>query len=185
MHTDQQTHAIARRIEVLVQELAALPADPLQQRAQELVRLLLELYGAGLTRILRLIELQDTQGARIVDALVADDLIASLLLLHDLHPQDAATRIRRGLQRVGALARASITLLGVRDGSVALEVQPNGGSYSLSPADLKRLIEGVVQSAVPDVSRIDIEGLGDAAAASLIQLEPKRLGDRKEELPIP
>jgi len=75
-------------------ELAA--ASPaVQARTEELVRLLMQLYGGGLERILSIV---DEAGAAdpIFSRLVADDLVATLLTLHDLHPASAPKLVQIG-----------------------------------------------------------------------------------------
>src|SRR5688500_5419864 len=105
--------AVAERIDVLVREAASSPDPAVRRNAQELVQLLMRLYGAGLSRIVHLLALEepraDGRSGPIMSALLADDLIASLLVLHDLHPEDVETRIARGLQRLQETAAAEIT----------------------------------------------------------------------------
>ncbi|HEV7516629.1 MAG TPA: hypothetical protein VGR07_10050 [Thermoanaerobaculia bacterium] len=82
---EQELRAASDRIEVLMGELAA--ASPaIQAKTEELVRLLMQLYGGGLKRILAIV---DEAGAAdpIFARLVADDLVSTLLVLHDLHPE--------------------------------------------------------------------------------------------------
>src|SRR5262249_60524114 len=75
-------------------------ADPrVRAKAEELVRLLMELYGSALARILETVDNTDSADA-IFDRLATDDLVASLLVLHGLHPLNVETRIARALDRV-------------------------------------------------------------------------------------
>ena len=68
--------------------------------AEELVRLLLGLYGDGLGHIMEALAAEGAAGLKIRDRLLADPLVESLLLLHDLHPLDVDARIQRALDRV-------------------------------------------------------------------------------------
>ena len=61
---------------------------------------LVELYGAGLATIVAILGADRDAGPRLLDALAADPLVESLLLVHDLHPLDADARIRRALEAV-------------------------------------------------------------------------------------
>ena len=63
--------------------------------AQQLVREVVGLYGAGLQRIMALSE---DPGA--AERLATDDLVASLLLVHGLHPHDTRRRVSDALDRV-------------------------------------------------------------------------------------
>ncbi|HXZ70788.1 MAG TPA: hypothetical protein VEH31_07960, partial [Streptosporangiaceae bacterium] len=68
--------------------------------AEELVRLLLGLYGDGLGHIMDALAAEGAAGDAVRDRLLADPLVESLLLLHDLHPLDTDTRVQRALDRV-------------------------------------------------------------------------------------
>ena len=62
-------------------------ADPVAQaRVQELVGTVLELYGAGLERILGVIADAGEGAVHIRNALLDDGVVASLLLIHGLYP---------------------------------------------------------------------------------------------------
>src|SRR5436309_243867 len=97
-------HEVSSRIEGLLQELRAETDSRVVDRAEQLVRLLMEFYGAGLEHIMAALE-SDDDGASsdthsLVQRLVDDPLVASLLVLHDLHPIDVETRIQRALDKV-------------------------------------------------------------------------------------
>jgi hypothetical protein len=172
MSSDQELRAVAERIEALVHGFAQ-SADPAARRdAQELVRLLMTLYGAGLERILRILELEERHGGRMVGALLADDLVVSLLVLHDLHPDDVATRIAHGLERLQSATTTQLTLLEVRDGAARVKAEPRHQGAPVTPIAVRRLIDHMVHAVAPDITRVDIEGEGLPVAGSppLIQL---------------
>src|SRR5262249_60854706 len=98
MSQEKDLRAAGDRIEALLQELGA-AADPrVRAKAEELVRLLMELYGSALARILETIDNTDSADA-ILDRLAADDLVASLFVLHGVHPLNVETRIARAFDR--------------------------------------------------------------------------------------
>ena len=66
------------------------------------MRLVTELYGAGLERILTIVGKVDPP---LVVDLAADDLVASLLLVHDLHPEDLEQRVEGALESVRPFLR--------------------------------------------------------------------------------
>jgi hypothetical protein len=69
-----------------------------RERAEQLVGEVVELYGAALSRVMAAL------GARadtaMLNSLIADDLVASLLLVHGLHPHDVRRRVSDALDRV-------------------------------------------------------------------------------------
>src|SRR6478609_3809197 len=88
------------RIEQLLEELRASTDPAVPPRVQHLVQLLVEVYGAALGRIVEVLQAEEEAGRGLLDRLVADDLVASLLVLHDLHPADTETRVRQALDQV-------------------------------------------------------------------------------------
>ena len=139
------TQAAAERVDRLLADLSA--ADPrAAAAAEELTRCLVQLYGAGLARIV------DLLGATRSADLCADPLVESLLLVHDLHPLDADTRIRRALRTFpGALEYRGIDVAGV----VRLRLT-GGGCGSARRAVVER-IEAIVRQAAPDVAAVDVD----------------------------
>ena len=78
---------IGAEVEQLLARLAAV-ADPAARRqAEELVRLLLSLYGEALTRILSIVRTEGGGPDAVCDRFANDGLIASLLALHDLRAE--------------------------------------------------------------------------------------------------
>src|ERR1700732_4090070 len=82
------------RIQTLLDSCAA-SGTAAYERAQQLVREVVGLYGAGLERIMR------AGDAGLAERLATDDLVASLLLVHRLHPDDAQRRGGRAPGRDG------------------------------------------------------------------------------------
>lgn len=72
------------KIEGLIQELEEGPESPAREAARELATALLDFHGAGLGRILEKLAAAGAPGRAIAEACMGDDLVASLLALHDL-----------------------------------------------------------------------------------------------------
>src|ERR1700741_153581 len=92
--SDAQWRTAGDRIQTLLDSCAASGAAA-YERAQQLVREVVGLYGAGLERIVQL-------APDLAERLGADDLVASLLLVHGLHPHDVHRRVSDALDRVRA-----------------------------------------------------------------------------------
>jgi Fe-S cluster biogenesis protein NfuA len=175
MGREQDARLAGERVETL---LAQLRADPrAADLAEELVRCLVDLYGAGLTRIAELV------GPEQLTALAEDPLVESLLLVHDLHPLDADTRVQRALDRVrpylGSHA-GGVRYLGIDEqGVVRLQLEGTCHGCPSSTATVQQAIERAVQDAVPEATGIDVEGV--TAPAPLLQIgHPQYL-----ECPVP
>jgi hypothetical protein len=74
---------VGDRIEQLLEELQASVPAATFERMEDLLALVTQLYGAGLSHIAK------TVGPAVLERLAADDLVASLLVLHELHPDQA------------------------------------------------------------------------------------------------
>jgi len=147
--------SVGDRIEQL---LSGLRPGRDKETAEELVRLLVSMYGSGLDRIMALAE-----GSPLVDALVGDPLVESLLLLHDLHPVDVDTRIQRALDEVrpylGSHA-GGVEYLGVSpDGVAQLRLEGNCHGCPSSTLTVKMAIEGAIMDAAPEVSGVSVAGV--------------------------
>ncbi len=147
--------------------LAALSAnaDPtVGEAAEDLARLLMGMYGAGLQRIVALLAGAVPGGDRLLAAMVEDDLVASLLVLHDLHPEDTTARVTRALESVrpylGSHA-GGVELLGVDDrphgAVVRLRLQGSCDGCPSSAVTVKLAIEKGIMEACPEVLRVDVE----------------------------
>jgi Fe-S cluster biogenesis protein NfuA len=155
---------ISARIEGLLQELRAEPR--VAQKAEQLVRLLMEFYGEGLEHIVR--ALPEDQQHRLAD----DPLVASLLILHDLHPVPLEVRIQRALDGVrpylGSHA-GGVEFLGVDDsGHAQLRLEGTCNGCPSSTLTVKNAIEKALERAAPELLGVSVQGV---AAPGLIQLD--------------
>ena len=84
MAEGHDAEAAGERVEALLAELRSQAGPQVAAAAEELGSCLVELYGAGLARITEIVG-EDESGPKLMDKLVADPLVESLLLVHDLH----------------------------------------------------------------------------------------------------
>src|ERR1700742_3641771 len=94
---DAQWRSAGDRIQTLLDATAA-GGVAARERAEQLVRDVVELYGAGLSRILATVA--DKVYHRIVDPKIPDVLVANELLLHVLPPHYVHQRVSDALDRV-------------------------------------------------------------------------------------
>ncbi len=163
-------------IDELVQRLET-AADPAARAvAQELVRSLMELHGAALDRMLATVRKNGAAGATIVDQLARDELVASVLLLYDLHPVDLETRVRGALEKSRPYLKThggNVELVGIDDGGVVrLRMQGSCHGCPSSAVTLKLAIEQAIHEAAPDVSAILVEGQSVAGRPDTLELIP-------------
>src|SRR5260370_26400661 len=99
MNSNETFRPTGERIEKLLDELRAMAEPSTWPRVEELMRLVVELYGAGLARFVDLLD-ADLSIDKLRERVLEDELLASLMLLHGLHPEDTAARGGRALDRV-------------------------------------------------------------------------------------
>ena len=162
------------RIEALLDQLAATGDPMVSECAQELVAAVLHLYGAGLTRVVDLLAAQPA-GAKTIRRLADDELVAGLMLLHGLHPDDVGTRIQQALDRIrpylGSHA-GGIEYLGVDvDGVAHLRLQGSCDGCAGSAATVHTAVERAVLEAAPEVSSVDVEGVVEPKPQQLLQIQ--------------
>jgi Fe-S cluster biogenesis protein NfuA len=159
---------VGERIERL---LDGLRAGRDRETAEELVRLLVGMYGEGLRRLVALLAGHDPA---LVHRLTEDDLLESLLLLHDLHPLDVDTRVQRALDRVrpylGSHA-GGVTYLGVDAGGVAqLRLEGSCHGCPSSTLTVRTAIEGAILDAAPELAGVEVAGVTAAEPAQTLQI---------------
>jgi Fe-S cluster biogenesis protein NfuA len=143
-----------RQVDRLLEQLQSSPDPRAAGVAEDLVRSLVQLYGAGLARIVALV------GADRARDLCADPLVESLLLVHDLHPLDVDTRIRRALDRARPLLGSRTTgldHLGVdADGVAHVRVTGAGRGCGSSASAVEQTIADAIADAAPETSGVDV-----------------------------
>jgi Fe-S cluster biogenesis protein NfuA len=162
---EQELRAAGDRIEVLMGELAA--ASPaVRAKSEELVRLLMGLYGAGLERVLSIVDETGGSAAGPVFArLAGDDLVSTLLVLHDLHPLDLPFRVERALEHVRPYLEShggNVKLLGIEDDVVRLRLEGSCKSCPSSTITMKLAVEKAIEEAAPEITRIVVLGVEPA-----------------------
>ncbi len=148
------------RIEQLLEASSA--AGPVaRERAEELVRLVVELYGAGLERILELAHDSGALDDDLLAAYAADELVSSLLLVHGLHPYGVEDRVERALEDVRPYLGShggDVRLLEVTDdGVVRLQLLGSCDGCASSAVTLELAVEDAIRGAAPEIVRIDVE----------------------------
>jgi Fe-S cluster biogenesis protein NfuA/nitrite reductase/ring-hydroxylating ferredoxin subunit len=152
--------ATGQRIETLL-EAAAAGGRVARERAEELVRLVVDLYGAGLERLLEIVDDTGRLDDELLDRLAADKLVAGLLAVHGLHPDDVGTRVARALDGVRPYLGShggDVQFLGVtEDGVVRLRMLGSCDGCPSSAVTLTLAVETAVRAAAPEVTGIAVE----------------------------
>ncbi len=146
------------RVEAILAQLSTSDDPAVAAAAEELVRLLVELYGESLRQVMTIAA--DTTG--LAERLAADPLIGSLLLVHDLHPVAVDTRIQRALDEVrpylgshaGGVRYHGIDQAGV----VQLALEGTCHGCPSSTVTVRLAIEQAVREAAPEICGVEVAG---------------------------
>ena len=153
---DAQWRSAGDRIQTLLDATSA-GGTVARERAEQLVREVVELYGAGLARIVATIGDQADSG--MLDRLAADDLVASLLLVHGLHPHDVHRRVSDALDQVRPYLGShggDVHLLDIVGDTVQLQFAGSCKSCPSSAVTLELAVEDAIRAAAPEISSIEL-----------------------------
>lgn len=153
-----QTNAeeTGRRVEEILERISATGDRAAIAAAEDLVRSLMDFYGAGLARMLGLVEHPG------VDRMLGDELVSSLLVLHDLHPEDLAARINRAID---AMPGKPVELVGFEElaGTVRVRAASAGGCGCPSTeAALRQSVLDALAAFAPEITTVQVEGSSGA-----------------------
>jgi Fe-S cluster biogenesis protein NfuA len=161
------------RVEALLAELGSQAGPQVAATAEELVSCLVDLYGAGLAEMVRIIG-ADPSGQALMDRLAGDPLVESLLLLHDLHPLPVADRVRRAIEGVMPQLGAhpgQVSFDGVDDqGVIRLRLEPGGHGCGSSSGAVQAAIEEAAAAAAPEAAGVAVEVVTPEPELPLLQI---------------
>ncbi len=172
-----QLRATGERIDALL-DASGSGGGVARERAEELVRLVADLYGAGLERVLDITYEAGQLTDEVLAALAADDLVASLLLVHGLHPYDVGQRVEQALESVRPYLGShggDVELLEVNDqGTVRLRLLGSCDGCPSSSVTLKLAVEGAIEAAAPEITGIEVEDAQPSGSETLIPVSSLR-----------
>ncbi|MBV8966822.1 MAG: NifU family protein [Mycobacteriaceae bacterium] len=156
---EAQWRTAGDRIQTLLDASAAAGAVA-RERAEQLVREVTDLYGAGLERMMRLAVCADPG---LAETFAEDNLVASLLLVHNLHPHDVGRRVSDALASVRPYLGShggDVHLIEVTDGPgggiVRLQFSGSCRSCPSSAVTLELAVEDAIRAAAPEVDSIEV-----------------------------
>jgi Fe-S cluster biogenesis protein NfuA/nitrite reductase/ring-hydroxylating ferredoxin subunit len=159
---------LGRRVQELLARLESLDDDA-RATAEELAGALLELHGAGLRRIL---DTLDDAGRR---GLAEDEAVASLLLIHGLHPVGLEERVLVALERVRPYLQShggDVELVALADDVARLRLRGSCDGCASSAATLELAIEQALEETAPDLLGVEVEGAAPVFSGRALPLAP-------------
>ncbi|MFD5426096.1 hypothetical protein [Streptomyces sp. NPDC127084] len=167
-----------RRVEEILDRLASSGDEQACAAVEELVRVLVDFYGAGLARTVELLGRRPADqgsGAAPLTELLGDELVAGLLVLHDLHPEDVPTRIARALHGV----RHSVESAGFDETTGVLRLRVTGSTGCGCPSTQEVARQAAVEALAcfaPEVTAVELEPSAASREPALLQIATRPPG---------
>ncbi|HEY3802329.1 MAG TPA: hypothetical protein VGL61_06965 [Kofleriaceae bacterium] len=165
--------AESAQLERILGELRELVNPAAWLRIEQALSITTRLYGAGLANALEHATAAGAGVAQLSMLIDADELLASLLVLHGLHPLSTDARVRRTMAALATELGCALDVIEL--GPTRLTLRANG---ELGGAMSARVAEGVIrhalEAAAPELAAVDIVGLPVPPDPSLVQLRARR-----------
>ncbi|MGI8559380.1 MAG: NifU family protein [Solirubrobacteraceae bacterium] len=158
------------RVQELGERVDALQDAEARALANALSGAVMEMYGDGLARIVRVLDGAGDAGAAIREELAEDGAVSSLLLIHDLYPVSLEQRVIEALDTVRPYMEShggNVELLGITEENVAqLRLEGSCSGCAASQATLELAIKQALDEHAPDLAGIDVEGVVESAQSA-------------------
>jgi Fe-S cluster biogenesis protein NfuA/nitrite reductase/ring-hydroxylating ferredoxin subunit len=170
------TGQLVERVQDLQAALEACGESVPRGLAEDLTSAVVQMYGAGLERILAMLLEAGADGERIAGLLADDPLVATLLLIHDLHPVSLEQRVQQALDSVRPYMEShggNVELLSLEDGVARIHLRGSCSDCSASSVTLELAIKQALEEAAPDLEGLEVEGVAPQALP-VVMSEPTR-----------
>ena len=163
--------AMADRVEQLLAGFdTAQTPHRARERAEELVRTIVTLYGDGLERVLTIMhEELGGQSEAVFTRLCEDTFVESLLCLHGLHPVALEERIAAALASVLPYIKShhgNMEVSRIESDVVYLRLEGSCDGCPASATTLKLAVERAILERVPEIREVRAEMVADVAGAA-------------------
>ena len=149
-------------VQELQARLDACDDEPTREIAEALVAAVVQMYGAGLEQIMARLAAGGEAGSQAAGGLTEDPLVATLLLIHDLHPVSLADRVEAALDSVRPYMEShggNVELLSLEDGVARLHLRGSCSDCSASSVTLELAVKQALEDAAPDLMGLEVEGV--------------------------
>jgi Fe-S cluster biogenesis protein NfuA len=166
--SDTSLRKMGDRVDTLLRGFEAVSTPrAARELGDELARTFVNLYGAGLERVLEIVhDTADDRSDAIFANLCADPFVESLLCLHGLHPFSVEDRVQLALDGVRPYLKShegDVSIVRVADGMVTLRLQGTCGGCSSSATTMKLAVERAILERVPEIHEVRAENITPAA----------------------
>ena len=162
MDTVATGEQLVERVQDLQAALESSSGSATHELAEELVSAVVQMYGAGLERILEMLVASGPDGERVAASLADDPLVATLLLIHDLHPIPLEQRVQAALDSVRPYMEShggNVELLSLEHGVARIHLRGSCSDCSASSVTLELAIKQALEEMAPDLEGLEVEGI--------------------------
>ncbi|HEV3053475.1 MAG TPA: NifU family protein [Solirubrobacteraceae bacterium] len=162
MRSEDGPERLVERVQELQAALDSAADAGTRELADELVSAIVQMYGAGLERVVGTLLSAGTDGERLAASLTDDPLVATLLLIHDLHPVPLEDRVQAALDSVRPYMEShggNVELLGLENGIARIHLRGSCSDCSASSVTLELAIKQALEDAAPDLAGLEVEGV--------------------------
>jgi Fe-S cluster biogenesis protein NfuA/nitrite reductase/ring-hydroxylating ferredoxin subunit len=173
MDTATTSGQLVGRVQELQERLESSGDSAARAVAEELVSAIVQMYGAGLERIFGSLIQDGADGERIAASLADDELVATLLLIHDLHPVSLEQRVQCALESVRPYMEShggNVELLSLEGGVARIRLRGSCSDCSASSVTLELAIKQALEEAAPDLEGLEVEGIAPPAMPAGMEL---------------
>jgi Fe-S cluster biogenesis protein NfuA/nitrite reductase/ring-hydroxylating ferredoxin subunit len=160
--TEEPPDELVARVQALQEALDDAADSATRELAEELISCVVRMYGAGLERIVDELVAAGEPGRRLAARLAEDQLVATLLLIHDLHPVPLAERVQAALDSVRPYMEShggNVELLSLENGIARIHLRGSCSDCSASSVTLELAIKQALEDAAPDLAGLEVEGV--------------------------
>ncbi len=156
MIDESQLREQSSQIEAILEEVHGLVAPTAWSRIEEVLRRVVTLYGAGLAHALAHARTATTTPASFDQLVCEDELLASLLVVHGLHP-------RSTIDRIGDVLAAARDALALGDTTLELAAITDDGVADIRAcgpldASIGNQVCRAIAMAAPELAGVHITG---------------------------
>ena len=158
------------RVQELQERLDAAEPSLTKELAEGLVGALVQMYGAGLEHVVSSLQLTGEAGREMLEAIASDPLLATMLLIHDLHPVPLRERVDAALEQVRPYMEShggDVELLSLQAGVARIKLRGSCSDCAASTVTLELAIKQALEAAAPDLEALEVEGMQPVPAGSV------------------
>ncbi len=163
----ERPEQLVERVQELQEQLESSGDSATRELAEELVSAVVQMYGAGLERILDTCSPPAPTASGSRPRSPTTSWSSTLLLIHDLHPVPLEQRVQDALDSVRPYMEShggNVELLSLEHGVARIHLRGSCSDCSASSVTLELAIKQALEEAAPDLEGLEVEGMAPQTA---------------------